>query len=73
MGILNERDGDWFVNLFFWWVGNFVFGIINWIGQIAAIFTEWQFGYTTINGLVPTFAPPLLDKTYDSPLTVVSM
>ena len=67
---LNDRESDWFVNLFFWWIGQFIFGIIGWIGQILALFTEWQWGYTTLHDLVPEFAPPLLTEKYQSDLTI---
>ena len=65
---MRGAEGDWFVNLFFWWLGQFVFGIIQWIGNFLAIFTEWQWGYDTISDLVIEFAPPALTDQYQSNL-----
>ncbi len=63
-----DRENNWFLNLFFWWIGDFVFGIIGWIGQILALFTEWQWGYDTMVSLIPEFKPPDMGTTYEGKL-----
>ena len=36
-----EEESDWFTNIIMWYIGDIVLSIIDYIGQILALFTEW--------------------------------
>ena len=65
MVLVQRDDGDWFTNLIFWWIGQLVFSIVGWIGQILALFTDWQWGYDNIVALIPEFSPPGLGTAWE--------
>ena len=45
-------EPDWFMNLLYWWVYQFLQGIIiQWIGFWFAVFSDYDWGRVTMNGI----------------------
>ena len=45
-------EPDWFMNLIYWWVYDFLNGIIvDLVGWFFAIFSDWDWGRITMVGI----------------------
>ena len=59
-------SGNWFGNLFNWWVGSIIMGFWQWIGQILGIFGLWQTPLDAVIEFLPDWQPPEMGNTYQN-------